>query len=43
MFLAEAFEHGGVGRQVRVADLAVELDDLLQLGDRPVQLQCHLA
>ncbi len=36
--LAEAVEHLGVGLQVGVADLAVQLDNLLQLGDRPAQV-----
>src|SRR6202023_3464204 len=36
--LADAAEHLGVGLQVGVADLAVQLDNLLQLGDRPVEL-----
>jgi hypothetical protein len=31
-------EHLGVGLQVGVADLAVQLDNLLQLGDCPVEL-----
>jgi hypothetical protein len=31
-------EHLGVGLQVRVADLAVQLDNLLQLGDCPAEL-----
>ncbi len=36
--LADAFERGGVGFQVGVSDLAVELDDALQFGDRLVPL-----
>ena len=36
--LADAVEHLGVGPQVGVADLAVQLDNLLQLGDRPAEL-----
>jgi hypothetical protein len=31
-------EHPGVGLQVGVADLAVRLDNLFQLGDCPVEL-----
>jgi hypothetical protein len=31
-------EHLGVGLQVGVADLAVQLDNLLQLGDCPAEL-----
>ena len=36
--LAHAVQHLGVGLQVGVADLAVQLDHLLQLGDCPVEL-----
>jgi hypothetical protein len=36
--LAYAVEHLGIGLQVGVADLAVQLDNLLQLGDCPVEL-----
>ena len=34
--LADALQHLGVGLQVGVADLAVQLDNLLQLGDCPI-------
>ena len=36
--LADAVEHLGVGSQVGVADLAVQLDNLLQLGDCPAEV-----
>src|SRR5580704_14112656 len=36
--LADAVEHLGVGLQTGVADLAVQLDNLLQLSDCPVEL-----
>ena len=36
--LAHAVQHLGVGLQAGVADLAVQLDHLLQLGDCPVEL-----
>jgi hypothetical protein len=36
--LADPVEHLSVGLQIGVADLAVQLDDLLQLGDRPAEL-----
>jgi hypothetical protein len=36
--LADLLEHSGVGLQFGVADLAVQLDDLLQLGDRPAEI-----
>jgi hypothetical protein len=36
--LTYLFERGGVGREVRVADLAVEVDDEFELADRPVEI-----
>jgi len=36
--LADAVEHLGVGLQIGVADLAVQLDNLLQLSDCPAEL-----
>ena len=36
--LAYAVEHLAVGLQVGVPDLAVQLDNLLQLGDCPAEL-----
>jgi hypothetical protein len=36
--LADALQHLSVGLQVGVADLAVQLDDLPQLGDDAAQL-----
>ena len=36
--LAHAVQHLGVGLQAGVADLAVQVDHLLQLGDCPVEL-----
>jgi hypothetical protein len=41
--LAYLFEHSSVGCQVRVPDLAVEVDDELELADRPAEVSATIA